>query len=111
MTENLAMDRIKHHVLENDFMLFMKGSPTFPQCGFSAAVIQILNHIGVKYNSADVLEDPEVRQGIKDFSNWPTIPQLYVKGEFLGGADILREMFEAGELEAYFDKAGISREL
>ncbi|MBI36954.1 MAG: monothiol glutaredoxin, Grx4 family [Alphaproteobacteria bacterium] len=110
MTENLAMDRIKHQVLENDVMLFMKGSPVFPQCGFSAAVVQILNHMGVKYSSTDVLEDPEVRQGIKDFSNWPTIPQLYVKGEFVGGCDILREMFEAGELEDYFDKAGVLRE-
>jgi monothiol glutaredoxin len=110
MTENLAMDRIKHQVLENDVMLFMKGSPVFPQCGFSAAVVQILNHMGVKYSSTDVLEDPEVRQGIKDFSNWPTIPQLYVKGEFVGGCDILREMFEAGVLEDYFDKAGVLRE-
>ncbi len=110
MTENRAMDRIKHQVLENDVMLFMKGSPVFPQCGFSAAVVQILNHMGVKYSSTDVLEDPEVRQGIKDFSNWPTIPQLYVKGEFVGGCDILREMFEAGELEDYFDKAGVLRE-
>ena len=110
MTENRAMDRIKHQVLENDVMLFTKGSPVFPQCGFSAAVVQILNHMGVKYSSTDVLEDPEVRQGIKDFSNWPTIPQLYVKGEFVGGCDILREMFEAGELEDYFDKAGVLRE-
>jgi len=110
MESNPTIDRIKQDVSENEVMLFMKGTPVFPQCGFSAAVVQILNHLGVKYNSSDVLIDPELRQGIKEFSNWPTIPQLYVKGEFVGGCDIVREMFENGELETYFDDAGIVRE-
>ena len=110
MADGPTIERIKQEVSDNDVMLFMKGTPVFPQCGFSAAVVQILNHMGVKFNSSDVLMDPEVRQGIKEFSNWPTVPQLYVKGEFVGGCDILREMFEAGELEAYFDQAGIERE-
>jgi len=88
----------------------MKGTPIFPQCGFSAAVVQILNHMGVKFNSSDVLVDPDIRQGIKEFSNWPTVPQLYVKGEFVGGCDILREMFETGELEEFFNQAGIERD-
>ena len=110
MTESPTIERIKQEVSGNDVMLFMKGTPIFPQCGFSAAVVQILNHMGVKFNSSDVLVDPDVRQGIKEFSNWPTVPQLYVKGEFVGGCDILREMFEAGELEALFDKAGIERD-
>jgi len=111
MTDNPTIERIKQEVTSNDVMLFMKGSPVFPQCGFSAAVVQILNHMGVKFNSTDVLTDPEIRQGIKEYSNWPTIPQLYVKGEFVGGCDILREMFEAGELEAFFDSAGVEREI
>ncbi len=110
MADGPTIERIKQEVNDNEVMLFMKGTPVFPQCGFSAAVVQILNHMGVKFNSADVLMDPEVRQGIKEFSNWPTIPQLYVKGEFVGGCDILREMFETGELEDYFDKAGVERE-
>ena len=111
MADNLITERIKNEINLNEVMLFMKGTPVFPQCGFSAAVVQILNHMGVKYCSSDVLADPEIRQGIKDFSNWPTVPQLYVKGEFVGGADILREMFEDGELEGFFDKAGIVREI
>ncbi|MAQ56106.1 MAG: monothiol glutaredoxin, Grx4 family [Rhodospirillales bacterium] len=111
MADNLITERIKNEINLNEVMLFMKGTPVFPQCGFSAAVVQILNHMGVKYGSSDVLADPEIRQGIKDFSNWPTVPQLYVKGEFVGGADILREMFEDGELEDFFDKAGIVREI
>jgi monothiol glutaredoxin len=110
MTDSPTIDRIKQEVSSNEVMLFMKGTPVFPQCGFSAAVVQILNHMGVKFGSTDVLVDPEIRQGVKEFSNWPTVPQLYVKGEFVGGCDILREMFEAGELEEYFDKAGIERE-
>ena len=110
MADGPTIERIKQEVIDNDVMLFMKGTPVFPQCGFSAAVVQILNHMGVKFNSSDVLMDPEVRQGIKEFSNWPTVPQLYVKGEFVGGCDILREMFEAGELEEFFNKAGIERE-
>jgi monothiol glutaredoxin len=110
MADGPTIERIKQEVSDNDVMLFMKGTPVFPQCGFSAAVVQILNHMGVKFNSSDVLMDPEVRQGVKEFSNWPTVPQLYVKGEFVGGCDILREMFETGELEEFFNKAGIERE-
>jgi len=110
MTDNPTTERIKQEVSGNDVMLFMKGTPIFPQCGFSAAVVQILNHMGVKFNSSDVLVDPDIRQGIKEFSNWPTVPQLYVKGEFVGGCDILREMFETGELEEFFNQAGIERD-
>ena len=99
-------DRIARDVAENEVLLFMKGSPVFPQCGFSAAVVQILSHVGVKFKAVDVLSDAEIRQGIKEFSNWPTIPQLYVKGEFVGGSDIMMEMFEAGELQQLMaDKA------
>jgi monothiol glutaredoxin len=85
----------------------MKGSPVFPQCGFSAAVVQVLTHMGVKFKGIDVLSDPEIRQGIKEFSNWPTIPQLYVKGEFVGGCDIVREMYESGELQDLLKTKGI----
>jgi monothiol glutaredoxin len=105
-----AQDRIAKDVSENDVLLFMKGTPVFPQCGFSATVVQILSNLGVKYKAVDVLKDPEIRQGIKEFSNWPTIPQLYVKGEFLGGCDILREMYEADELAPYFADKGIALE-
>jgi monothiol glutaredoxin len=99
--------RIQKLVDANPVFLFMKGTPTFPQCGFSATVVSILDHMGVQYESANILEDAELRQGIKDFSNWPTIPQLYVKGEFVGGCDILREMFEAGELKAFLEEQGV----
>jgi monothiol glutaredoxin len=85
----------------------MKGTPAMPQCGFSATVIHILDHVGVKYKAVNVLADPEIRQGIKDFSNWPTIPQLYVKGEFVGGCDILKEMFENGELRPFLEEQGV----
>ena len=98
---------IDEQVKNNDVFLFMKGTPDFPQCGFSGQVVQILNYLGVPYNSANVLETEELRQGIKDYSNWPTIPQLYVKGEFVGGCDIVREMFQAGELQTHFEQAGI----
>src|SRR5690554_5066572 len=98
---------IDEKVKSNDVMLFMKGTPDFPQCGFSGQVVQILNYLGVDYDSANVLENDELRQGIKDYSNWPTIPQLYVKGEFVGGCDIVREMFQAGELQSHFENAGI----
>src|SRR5690348_12051281 len=101
---------IDKEVMSNDVLLFMKGTPVFPQCGFSAAVVQILSHLGVKFKAIDVLKDPEIRQGIKEFSNWPTIPQLYVKGEFVGGADIIREMFENEELGTYFSEHGITLE-
>ena len=102
MTDNSAIDRIKTDVEGNDVVLFMKGTPMFPQCGFSAAVVQILSQLDVKFKGVDVLESDELRQGIKDFTNWPTVPQLYVKGEFVGGCDIVREMAESGELEDLF---------
>lgn len=101
--------RIAGIVGANDVVLFMKGTPLFPQCGFSSKAIAILDHCGVAYDSVDVLQDMEVRQGIKTFSDWPTIPQLYVKGEFLGGSDIMMEMFEAGELQDTLDKAGVAK--
>ena len=98
-------DRIAKDLAENEVLLFMKGTPVFPQCGFSAAVVQVLSELGVKFKSVDVLKDPEVRQGIKEFSNWPTIPQLYVNGEFIGGSDIMMEMYESGELQQLFAAA------
>jgi monothiol glutaredoxin len=103
-----TQDPIPHQVTETPVVLFMKGTPVFPQCGFSAAVVQILSHMGVKFKGVDVLSDPAVRQGIKEFSNWPTIPQLYVKGEFIGGCDIIREMFETGELKQLLEEKGVS---
>ena len=98
MTDN-AQTRIAEIVAASPVMLFMKGTPLFPQCGFSSTAVAILDHLGVAYNSVDVLQDMEVRQGIKAFSDWPTIPQLYVQGEFVGGSDIMMEMYEAGELQ------------
>ena len=103
-----AQETIKSAVDTNEVMLFMKGTPQFPQCGFSSQVVQILNYLEVPYQSMNVLEDDEVRNGIKAFSNWPTIPQLYVKGEFVGGCDIIREMFQSGELSSHLAEAGIS---
>ena len=94
-------DKIKKFNKNNEVVLYMKGNPTFPQCGFSSTVVQILKHIGVNFQSYDVLQDEELREGIKNYSNWPTIPQLYVKEEFIGGCDIIREMFESGELKQY----------
>jgi monothiol glutaredoxin len=105
-----VQERIAKEVADNDVLLFMKGSPVFPQCGFSAAVVQVLTNLGVKFASVDVLKDPEVRQGIKVFSDWPTIPQLYVKGEFVGGCDIIKEMYESGELETFFKDSGVTPE-
>ena len=105
-----AFDRIKSDIDANDIVLFMKGTPGMPQCGFSATVVQILDHVGAKYKGVNVLADAEIRQGIKDFSNWPTIPQLYVKGEFVGGCDIIREMFESGELRPFMEEKGIKLE-
>ena len=102
MSENPAFDRITAEISETPVVLFMKGTPAFPQCGFSAAVVQGLSQIGVEFKGVDVLSDPSLRQGVKDFSDWPTIPQLYVKGDFIGGADIVREMIESGELVAMF---------
>lgn len=100
-------DRIRDEVAGNDVVLYMKGSPMFPQCGFSAAVVQVLGHLGVKFKGVNVLEDEAIRQGIKEFSNWPTIPQLYVKGEFVGGCDIVREMAADGELQTLLKDKGI----
>jgi monothiol glutaredoxin len=94
-----AKDRIDEIVKKNDVVLFMKGTALFPQCGFSSRAISILEHLGVPYETVDVLQDPEIRGGIKDYSDWPTIPQLYVKGEFVGGSDIMLEMYENGELQ------------
>ena len=105
--ENMIFERIKKELQQDDVVVFMKGTPVFPQCGFSAAVAQILGIMGVTYNSIDVLKDSDIRQGIKDFTNWPTIPQLYVKGEFVGGCDIVREMYESGELHQLFDEKEI----
>ena len=99
--------RISEIVNGNDVVLFMKGTPLFPQCGFSSKAIAILEHLGVEYSSVDVLQDMEIRGGIKAFSDWPTIPQLYVKGEFVGGSDIMTEMFQAGELEQLMEDAGV----
>ena len=99
--------RIADDVKNNEVLLYMKGTPVFPQCGFSAMTVQILNQTGVKFKAIDVLADPAVRDGIKQFSNWPTIPQLYVKGEFVGGADILREMYEGEELKPFLVEKGV----
>jgi monothiol glutaredoxin len=98
MTSPVA-DKIKKDISENDVVLYMKGTPVQPMCGFSSMAVQILSHLGVKFKGVNVLEDAALRQGIKEFTNWPTIPQLYVKGEFVGGCDIMREMYESGELE------------
>lgn len=106
--ENIIFDRIKTELEKDDIVLFMKGTPVFPQCGFSAACAQILGILGVTYHSIDVLQDSDIRQGIKDFTNWPTIPQLYVKQEFIGGCDIIREMYENGELQQLFDDKNIA---
>jgi len=102
MSEQAIAERIRTEVEGTDVVLFMKGTPVFPQCGFSNTVVQVLTHLGVQFKGINVLEDDEIRQGIKDYSDWPTVPQLYVKGEFVGGCDIIREMFEAGELRDYF---------
>lgn len=104
-----TMTRIAQIVSTNDVTLFMKGTALFPQCGFSSKAVAILDHLGVAYETVDVLQDPEIRQGIKVFSDWPTIPQLYVKGEFIGGSDIMMEMYEAGELAELMDEKDIAR--
>ncbi len=105
--EATVADRIRHDISENDVVLYMKGSSVFPQCGFSAAVVQVLGQLDVKYKSFDILTDPSLREGIKEFSNWPTLPQLYVKGEFVGGCDIVREMYQTGELAELFKAKGV----
>lgn len=107
MTDQATLDAIDKAVKTNDVVLFMKGTPTFPQCGFSSVVVQILDYLGVEYVATNVLEDQAVREGIKQYANWPTIPQLYVKGEFIGGCDILKEMFENGELRELMTEKGI----
>lgn len=108
MSDQTIHDSISAEIKGTDVVLFMKGTPVFPQCGFSAAVVGVLSHIGVQFKGINVLEDDELRQGIKDFSDWPTIPQLYVKGEFVGGCDIIREMYETGELLEMFNTHGIN---
>ena len=100
--------RIEREIGENPVMLYMKGTAMFPQCGFSARVVQILSHLGVQFGTANVLEDPDLRDGIKAYSNWPTVPQLYVKGEFVGGCDIITEMFQSGELETMLKEKGVA---
>jgi monothiol glutaredoxin len=107
-TDATVTDRIKQDIADNTVVLFMKGTPVFPQCGFSARVVQILTQLGVKFKGIDVLADPAIRQGIKEFSSWPTIPQLYVKGEFVGGCDIISEMYENGELKQVFAGKGVA---
>ena len=110
MNENNIVDvseNIKNEIKSNDVVLFMKGTPVFPMCGFSAATVQVLSDIGVKFSSVNVLDSNEMREGIKKFSNWPTIPQLYVKAEFIGGCDIVKEMHETGELLELFNSRGI----
>lgn len=99
MSEPQVFERIRDEIGKNDVLLFMKGTPVFPQCGFSAAVVDVLSQLGVKFHGVNILVDPELRQGVKEFSQWPTIPQLYVKGEFIGGCDIVTEMFQSGELK------------
>lgn len=106
--ENIIFDRINKDLKNSDVVLYMKGTAIFPQCGFSAAVVQILSQLGVRFTDINVLEDNDIRQGIKDFANWPTIPQLYVKGEFVGGCDIIREMYESGELQDLLKDKGIA---
>jgi monothiol glutaredoxin len=103
-----AKEQITKTVSENDVVLYMKGTPTFPQCGFSSTVVQVFDYLGAEYASVNVLEDPEIRQGIKDFNNWPTIPQIFIKGEFIGGCDIVREMFETGELRDMLTEKGVA---
>ncbi|MGZ9034833.1 MAG: Grx4 family monothiol glutaredoxin [Rhodospirillales bacterium] len=109
MNENVVFTRIQQEVAENPVVLFMKGTPMFPQCGFSAAVVQVLSDAGVKFKGIDVLSDPSLREGVKQFSNWPTIPQLYIKGEFVGGCDIVREMYASGELDQVLTEKDVPR--
>jgi monothiol glutaredoxin len=101
--------RIDEIVQKNDVVLFMKGTALFPQCGFSSRAVAILDHLGVGFETVDVLQDPEIRQGVKEYSDWPTVPQLYVKGEFVGGSDIMMEMYEAGELQQLLDEKQVAK--
>ncbi len=102
-----VQEKIRKTVTDNDVVLYIKGTPVFPQCGFSSTVVQIFDYLGVNYESVNVLENQDIRQGIKDYNNWPTIPQIFVKGEFIGGCDIMREMFETGELKTFLAKKEI----
>ena len=106
MDEN-TKNEIENEIQSNDVVLYMKGTPVFPQCGFSASTVGVLNHLGVNYKTSNVLQDEEIREGIKEYSDWPTIPQLYVKNEFVGGCDIIREMHENGELTSFFEEKNI----
>lgn len=106
--DTMISERIRADINANDVVLYMKGTPVFPQCGFSSQAVQILTMLGVQFKGVDVLADPSLRQGIKDFSSWPTIPQLYIKGEFIGGCDIMREMFQTGELQRALEGKGIA---
>ena len=105
--ENVIFDRIRKEIKENDIVLFMKGTAAYPQCGFSAVVVQVLTHLGLPFRDINVLEDNDIREGIKEFTDWPTIPQLYVKGEFVGGSDIVREMYQTGELQELLADKGL----
>ena len=104
MNDNPVYTRIRREIEDHPVVVFMKGTPMFPQCGFSAAVVQVLSNLGVKFQGIDVLTDPSLREGIKQFSNWPTIPQVYVQGEFIGGCDIIREMYASGELQQLLEE-------
>ena len=108
MVDQNVKDRIEQDIKGTDVVLYMKGTPVFPQCGFSAAVVQVLSTVGVKFKGVNILEDPGLRQGLKEYSNWPTFPQLYVKGELVGGCDIVREMYESGELQTLLADKGIA---
>ena len=108
MSENPFFAQIRTDLAENDVVLYMKGTSVFPQCGFSAVVVNVLNNLGVTFKSINILEDDDIRQAIKEYANWPTIPQLYIKGEFVGGCDIVKEMFSSGELQDLFKEKGIS---
>ena len=110
MSESPVFTQIRQAVSDHDVVLFMKGTADMPQCGFSKMVVNILDHLGVTFTDVNVLADPELREGVKAFTNWPTIPQLYVKGEFVGGCDIVREMFQTGELTALLEEKGVARE-
>lgn len=108
MTENNVLKSIENDIKDNDVVLYMKGTSDFPQCGFSAVVVQVLNNLGITFKDKNVLADPELREAIKEFTNWPTIPQLYVKGGFIGGCDIVREMYESGELQTLLTEKGVT---
>mgnify|MGYP003381583534 CR=1 FL=1 len=107
MMDNVVFDRIRKELKENDVVLFMKGTAAYPQCGFSSVVVQVLSHLGIPFRDINVLEDNDIREGIKEFTDWPTIPQLYVKGEFIGGSDIVREMYATGELQELLAEKGL----